>query len=227
MAPRMYDKLPTNNIFEDVFSKFEMPSARANANSIGILPGTWEGKNGGIMKGGGLLSPALQGFSAFTNWNQGNKMLDLQEESFDFAQDKFWTNALMQRGMYENQLNRSNKNMAQSAFGPQGATWEQMNQLNNTYSGQDGVVGIDGVNQGHVFDAPDGRDNTNNISGTGVDINGNQIQSPAAAPTVTAQPAVGAAKALAGVPANGGRPGSAFAKGSVQGSGVPPKKILA
>jgi len=158
-------------------------------------------KTGAITKMGGALGPLTQVAGLANNIFQGNRMFDMQKEAFDFSKDKFWTNMAMNTDSYNRALNRSTKNMAQSAFGPGGATWDQANALNSTYNtGQ--ITDLNGQAQPDIVSIPDKYRNSANGY-----VNPNGVQ-PGTAPVPQTQ----------GTPRGLPRPGGAPVKAPVQNS---------
>ena len=83
-----------------------------NGISNALFGGSKTGPNGVTPKTGGVVGPAISAFNAYTNWDQGNKMYDLAEDKFDFAQDSFWTKYATDKDLVNRQINATNHQIA-------------------------------------------------------------------------------------------------------------------
>ncbi len=110
-------------------SAFNIGGGEKNlGNLYGALNSTSKGPNGEIVNNQGWGGLGLGAFQAWNSWNQGNEMMDMQREAFDFSKDKFWNNMAMKLDDRDRRLkDRAAANNVIAQGGP--VSQDQRNQI--------------------------------------------------------------------------------------------------
>ena len=102
---------------------------------------------GGVIKSPGFAGIGLSAFNAWNSWHQGDKIYDLQKDSFDFSKDKFWNNYAQQTDLVNRAKNITNRQIdyKRSTMGMTGAEKNAyyQNQSTDYYKGNQ-IKEVDG-----------------------------------------------------------------------------------
>ena len=127
-------------------------------NLYGALPIQYAGENGANLTQAGWLGPATGIFNAWNSWNQGNKMMDMYKDAFQFSKDQFWNNFLMQRDAYNTQKNKTNRYLAQWDYlnkHPDAAGYRDfIAESNPKFNDSSAITSVDGTTRSNVVNVP-------------------------------------------------------------------------
>ena len=134
------------------------PNRGIAGSGLSLLPREIEGPKGSVIHEQGILSPIMGVWDSYNSWNQGNKMMDMYKDAFQFSKDQFWNNFLMQRDAYNTQKNKTNRYLAQWDYlnkNPGAEGYRDFIAENNPkFNDSSAITSVDGTTRSNVVNVP-------------------------------------------------------------------------